>query len=128
MYEYAANLISVHDGDTLRMSIDCGFSIHFLTPDPAKDLPQSLRVYGYDAPELGRPDKLGEQARDAALAWFAAHPAPYRLHTVKDHSDKYGRYLADAIIASDDHDLINDQIVAGWLKPYLGSGPKPTWP
>jgi micrococcal nuclease len=128
VYEYEAKLVSVHDGDTLRMDVDLGFSVHFLTANPAKDLPQSLRVYGYDAPELGRADGLGEKARDAVIAWFAAHPAPYRLHTVKDHSDKYGRYLADAIIASDDHELLNDQILAGWLKPYTGSGPKPISP
>src|SRR5439155_15705096 len=94
MYEYQATLVSVHDGDTLRMWVSLGFSIHYLTPEPT--LPPSLRVYGYDAPELGRPDGLGEQARDAVIAWFAANAGPYRLTTIKDRADKYGRILAEA--------------------------------
>lgn len=126
MYEYLASLISVHDGDTLRMSVDLGFSIHYLTP--AETLPPALRLYGADAPELGRTDGLGEKARDALSAWFADHLGPYRLQTVKDRGDKYGRILALAIIAADHHDLIGDLTVAGWLKPYFGVGPKPTWP
>ncbi|SRR6266566_5815512 len=108
------------------MNVDLGFSIHYLTPEPT--LPPSLRLYGYDAPELGRVDGLGEQARDAMVAWFAAHPAPFLLRTVKDRGDKYGRILAEQIVAGDGRELINDLIVAGWLKPYLGVGPKPVWP
>jgi len=119
-------LVSIHDGDTLRMNVSVGFSIHYLTPEVT--LPPALRFYGYDAPELGRADGLGEQARDALIAWFAQRPGPYELHTYKDRGDKYGRILASAILASDGHEVINDMIVAGWLKPYSGSGPKPEWP
>lgn len=128
MYEYEAALVDVHDGDTLRMDVDLGFSVHFLTPNPRKDLPQSLRIYGHDAPELGRPDKLGEQARDAVAAWFALHAPPFQLKTVKDHRDARGRYLVLAIVAADFHELITDQVAAGHLKPYPGWGPKPSWP
>src|SRR5439155_11536923 len=122
MYEYQATLVSVHDGDTIRMFVSLGFSIHYLTPEPT--LPPALRLYGYDAPELGRPDQLGEQARDAVIAWFGAHAAPYVLRTVKDQGDKYGRILARSVVAADGHELIADQVTAGWLKPYSGSGPK----
>src|SRR5437762_2178377 len=108
MYEYEASLVAVHDGDTLRMNVDLGFSIHYLTPNPLRELPQSLRVYGYDAPELGRVDRLGEAARDAVIAWFASHPPPYRLQTIKDRGDKYGRILAVAITGADDRELITD--------------------
>lgn len=108
------------------MSVDLGFSIHYLTPET--NSPPSLRLYGYDAPELGRRDKLGETARDSVIAWFALHPPPYRLQTVKDKGDKYGRILALAITAADHHELVNDQVIAGRLKPYAGVGPKPTWP
>jgi len=128
MYEYQTTLVDVHDGDTLRMDVDLGFSVHYLTANPLKDLPQSLRIYGYDAPELGRTDKLGETARDAVIAWFALHPPPYRLQTIKDHIDKYGRILALSITADDNHELVNDQVIAGYLKPYTGNGPKPVWP
>jgi micrococcal nuclease len=126
LYEYLAELVSIHDGDTLRMNVDLGFSIHYLTPEVT--LPPALRIYGYDAPELGRADGLGEVARAAMVAWFATHGGPYRLHTFKDRGDKYGRILAEAVVASDERELVNDLIVAGWLKPYLGVGPKPVWP
>jgi len=125
---YRANIVSVHDGDTLRMDIDLGFSIHFLTPSLDNNLPMSIRIAGYDAPELNRIDKMGEQARSAVLLWWTNHPGPFMIHTVKDSEDKYGRYLVDAIVDKDGADLINSMIALGWLKPYTGQGPKPIWP
>lgn len=127
MYEYLATLTGVHDGDTISMDIDVGFSIHFLTPQTGNS-PQSFRFHGMDAPELGRPDKLGEQARDAVSKWFTVHAGPYRVITYKDHTEKYGRYLLLTVLAMDNSELINDQRLAGYLKPYIGYGPKPIWP
>lgn len=128
LYWYKAIITGIHDGDTLRMEIDLGFTVHFLTPSMRSNLPMSLRVAGYDAPELGRADLLGEQARDAMLQWAQDHPGPYMIHTVKDSEDKYGRYLVDTITDIVGSDLIQSQIALGWLKPYTGSGPKPVWP
>lgn len=128
MYEYMAVVTGVHDGDTLRMEVDLGFSVHILTPT-LNNLPASLRIFGFDAPELGRPDTLGEQALAFVLEWLKANPGPYMIHTIKDHTDKYGRYLVDqvtSIITA--KDLIQAEIAAGWLKPYSGQGPKPVWP
>lgn len=125
-YTYDATLVSVHDSDTFRMQVDCGFSIHFLSP--AETLPQSFRVYGYDGPELGRADQLGEQARDAVIAWFAENPGPYEIHTIRDRGDKYGRFLVEYVRSTNMSELVRAMVTAGWLKPYTGSGPKPTWP
>src|SRR2546430_15665120 len=122
LYFYKATITGIHDGDTLRMEIDVGFTIHFLTPSLKSNLPMSLRIFGYDAPELGRPDTLGEQARDSLIAWTQTHPGPYMIHTVKDSEDKYGRYLVDLISDINGADAITYQIVSGWLKPYTGSG------
>lgn len=127
MYEYFATLTGVHDGDTISMDIDLGFSIHFLTPKTGNS-PQSFRFEGYDAPELGRPDKMGEMARDAVQRWFTLHSGSYVITTFKDHTEKYGRYLLLSIKANDGSELINDQVLAGYLKPYKGYGPKPVWP
>ena len=131
MYEYEASLISIHDGDTLRLSIDLGFSVHFLTPNPENE-PQSIRFLGYDAPELkarkADPNGLGEEARDAVAAWFGLHPPPYTVKTEKDRTEKFGRYLIRSLTSADTHELIGDQVQAGYLKPYSGSGPKPVWP
>jgi micrococcal nuclease len=120
MFEYRAIVLSVHDGDTLDLDVDLGFRIH--------NIQMVMRLAGVDAPELKRADRLGELAREALTGWLAAHPGPYTAHTEKDHTEKYGRYLLSALVAADSHELINDQMAAGYLKFYTGNGPKPTWP
>jgi micrococcal nuclease len=119
MYEYAAVLRSVHDGDTVRLDVDLGFDIHHAALD--------VRLLGIDCPELGRPDRRGEQARDFTNAWFYGHAGPYRLTTVRDRVDKYGRYLA-TIAAPDGAVLASDLLGAGLAKPYSGNGPRPVFP
>lgn len=124
LYEYRVVVLSVHDGDTLRADFDLGRYVHNVDTD--------CRLAGVDAPELkarqSDPDGLGEQARAAVRSWLATHPGPYTARTVKDTTEKYGRFLIAALVAADGHELIADQTAAGWLKPYTGSGPKPTWP
>ena len=120
MYEYSATVLTVHDGDTLRLNIDLGFDVFEGNMD--------MRLFGVDAPELKRPDKLGEKSRDALKAWLVAHPGPYVVTTVKDKTEKFGRYLVKTFIAPDGHEMITDQKAAGYLKPYTGKGPKPAWP
>lgn len=119
MYEYAAALVAVHDGDTLRLDVDLGFDIHHAALD--------VRLLGIDCPELKRPDGLGERARDFVVAWFAQHTGPYAIRTMKDRQEKYGRFLA-TVAAADGVDLAGALIVAGLAKPYDGRGPRPVWP
>lgn len=119
MYEYLASLVSVHDGDTYRFNVDLGFDIHHVALD--------VRLAGFDCPELGRPDQLGETARDFVVTWFAGHAGPYVLMTLKDHTEKYGRYLG-IIHAPGDHDLAADLVEVALAKPYNGHGPRPSWP
>jgi len=120
MYDYLAGVVSVHDGDTLRLNIDLGFKVHNEDMD--------IRLFGVDAPELKRPDRLGEHSRDALKKWLVDHPGPWVVTTIKDHSEKYGRYLIRTFTAADKHELIADQKAGGFLKPYSGDGPKPVWP
>lgn len=120
MYEYRATVKAVHDGDTITLDVDCGFDWHMTHLD--------VRLAGVDAAELNRPDALGENARASLLSWLTAHPGPYVITTEKDHTEKYGRYLVSALIAVDQHELIGDGLIAGWLKMYSGRGPKPSWP
>lgn len=74
MYEYAAKLVSIHDGDTLRADVDVGFSV---------TIRMDLRLLGLDCPELKT------EAGKAALAWvkdyFAAR-GDFIIRTVKDKS------------------------------------------
>jgi endonuclease YncB( thermonuclease family) len=118
LYEYLASLVSVHDGDTYRFDVDLGFDIHHANLD--------VRLAGFDCPELGRPDGLGEKAREFVIAWFAGHSRPYRLMTIRDHTEKYGRWLG--VIHAGGADLAADLVQGGLAKPYSGRGPRPAWP
>ncbi len=117
MYTYQASLVSIHDGDTFHLDIDLGFHVHVVSED--------MRIFGYDAPELGRLDKMGETARDWVATWFARCGNLVVVRTHLDRGDKFGRILAERIIASDAHELVADMVAAGYLRPYSGQGPKP---
>lgn len=91
MYEYAAQVVKVVDGDTINVEVDLGFDIDFGMP---------LRFAGINAPEHGTPEG------DAATAYLTqllqvmpntgttTNFQPLTIRTVKDHKEKYGRYLA----------------------------------
>lgn len=123
MNSYPATLASVHDGDTFRLNINLGiFRLQLIAAE--------VRISGYDAPELGRPDKLGETARDFVVTWFnlASKLMIDVLLTDQEvaRDDKYGRILVRAvrdIIA--ERELIADMRFAKLLRPYTGRGPKP---
>jgi len=81
MYEYKAKLVSVVDGDTVRVDVDLGLNIHtYLT----------LRLAGINAPELGTPEGVAAKAYLVA----ATGDGSLVIRTVKDRREKYGRYLA----------------------------------
>lgn len=83
LYTYWATPARVVDGDTVDLTVDCGFGIR---------LAGRFRLAGVNTPELGTGE--GRAARDAALGWFAAAQAPVWVQTTKDRQEKYGRYLA----------------------------------
>lgn len=104
MYEYHAVVTSVHDGDTLRCRVDLGCDVHI-------DL--VLRFNGINAPELNT--EKGKVAHQYALSWLDTH-APggvFLLRTIKDHKEKYGRYLAEVWDISGAHCLNADLITSG---------------
>lgn len=84
VFDYpAATIVAIHDGDTITVQIDFGFSLKQT---------HILRLYGINAPELAT------QAGKDALAFLLTliHVGDVvDLKTVKDHRDKYGRILAD---------------------------------
>ena len=86
MYEYMATVVSVYDGDTIRVDIDLGFGIQMKN--------QSIRFLGVDTPEVRgeeRPDGLVARdfVRDCILGQRVM------LRTYKDTQGKYGRWLAE---------------------------------
>lgn len=110
MYEYSATLVDIHDGDTLHVEVDLGLDI---------DTKLTIRLYGLNAPELAT--AAGKASLTWVRQWFATN-APTGvcvLRTIKDHREKYGRYLG--IILSSDlvHNLNDELVTAGMAVPYF---------
>lgn len=64
MWNYAARLVRVIDGDTYELDIDLGFHV---------TMREHIRLLGIDCPEHGTPE--GTAATAYAAGWFAAHPS-----------------------------------------------------
>lgn len=88
-YVYRCEVLSIYDGDTVRVSIDLGFGV-ILKGDDGKGIP--IRLYGIDAPELrGEERREGIKSREALKIWLSE--GEIILQTIKDEREKYGRYL-----------------------------------
>jgi micrococcal nuclease len=96
-------VIDVHDGDTVRLDVDCGFRMWFRGP---------FRLRGINAPELPTPE--GVAARDALSGKL---PATVRVVTYPD-PEKYGRWLGD--IYAGDLFLNQWMVDNGFAVPYSG--------
>lgn len=125
-YRYRVTIVSVHDGDTLTVTIDLGFHLTFTTP---------IRLAGVNAPELGTRAPDGSQpgfvARDALRTFIAsfppavspatASPSPFATgwtaQTYKTGNEKYGRWLA-RVTAPDGTDLSAWLTGNGFAEPY----------
>lgn len=116
MYDYQAQVISVHDGDTLKLRVDLGFSIR-------DDM--TVRLLGLNAPELATVE--GKAAQAFADGWIKAHASPYvGVRTQKDRQEKYGRYLATIYDLADATSTLNNALLAaGHAVPWDGTGPRP---
>jgi endonuclease YncB( thermonuclease family) len=115
MYEYAATLVKLVDGDTLHADIDVGFSI---------TVAQIIRFYGVNAPEMET--QAGKDAKAWVAEWFATHCPTngFTLNTIKDRREKYGRFLG-IITAADKANLNQDLVAAGHAVPYFPKGVQP---
>src|SRR5262247_2492564 len=106
MYDYQAQVLNVHDGDTLRLRTDLGFYVRF---------DQTVRLAGLNAAEA------------FADGWVQAHASPYvGVRTQKDKQEKYGRYLATIYDLADATSTLNAALLAaGHALPWDGTGPRP---
>lgn len=99
-YIYDAMALRVVDGDTLDVEIDLGLDVRHRT---------RLRLYGLDAPELHARDprerERAEAARDRLIELVADRPLI--LRTIKDHREKYGRYLAEVTARGHEDQLVD---------------------
>lgn len=108
MYQYQAKVLRIVDGDTIDVAVDCGFSIVFS---------MKVRFYGINAPELSTPE--GQAAKIALLTQITVGDTIF-MKTIKDHQEKYGRYLAVIYKTLNDTKSVNDWMVEnGFAVVYL---------
>jgi len=89
MYEYAATITSVYDGDTVTADIDLGFGVWVQK--------QKIRLFGIDAPEVrGDEREKGKESRDWLRSQLDGQEVT--IQTVRDRKGKYGRWLGRIIV------------------------------
>ena len=124
MYQYAATVACVVDGDTVKLDVDLGFSIRQR---------MTLRLYGINAPEMVGATKVAGEAAKAFLISLLSNggevtpggvvsPAwkPLTITTYKDKGDKYGRILADLYTTGANVPVNQQMIDAGHAVAYYG--------
>ena len=96
MYEYAAELVRVIDGDTVDCVIDLGFDIKYKC---------RVRLKGINTPEVRTRDleekKRGLAAKDRVIELFEGQET-FIINTELDKKGKYGRILGTIIINNDE--------------------------
>lgn len=81
---YNAEVVSVYDGDTVRMNLELGIGV-WIRNEP-------IRLHGIDAPEVrGSERPQGLLAKEALINLMADHNLS--VQTYKDKRGKYGRVI-----------------------------------
>ena len=108
MYRYKAKVVSVYDGDTIRVDINCGFGIIKAR--------ESIRLFSINAPEIRGAEKVhGTRSRDYLRSIIL--DKEITLETIKDKKGKYGRYLG--IIHIEGYEMsVNDMMVDAGMAVY----------
>jgi endonuclease YncB( thermonuclease family) len=110
-YTYQAEVVSVYDGDTVHLLIECGLGVT-LTGERLEG--ERCRLAGINAPEL---HSVGGSESQAALAAMLSIGSIVTVQTPKDKRDNYGRPLV-TIIRSDGVDVNQAMLAAGQAVPY----------
>lgn len=114
MWEYRATVERTVDGDTVDLTIDLGFETYRAI---------RVRLNGIDAPEMNSSDPE-ERARAKMVRDHINTIIPtgsiVRVVTIKDRTEKYGRYLADIYPHSWAETLQSSLLTAGLVKAYYG--------
>ena len=114
MYEYKAKLKRAVDGDTLDLIIDMGFKI---------STEQRVRLKGIDTPETWRRKKdseeykRGMESKNYVVKRIEENNNEMVVRTDK-HAGKYGRYIAEIILADSDISLNDELIQKGLAKVW----------
>lgn len=112
-YWYKATVVSVYDGDSIRVNIDLGFG-HWWKGEDGKGV--KLRLSGIDTPELrGEERDQGLVVRDKLRELIDGKEI--FIKTEKDATGKYGRYLA-TVVTLDGMDVNEYLLLNGLAKKY----------
>lgn len=110
LYHYKAKVISIYDGDTIRLDIDLGLKT-WIRNEP-------IRLARINAPELrGSERAAGIEARDFLRSLIQEKDVV--VQTLKDDKGKYGRYLGEILFEKDGAWInINDLMVQNGHAEY----------
>lgn len=105
LYHYKAEVVSVYDGDTIRVKIDLGFGF-INNGNSGKGV--SIRLYGLNTPEVRGEERTEGLKSKEALENLILNKT-ITLKTIKDSTGKYGRYLG--IILLEDGTNVNEWLI-----------------
>lgn len=110
-YRYRAHVISVYDGDTVRAHVSLGFD--------TQAMKVQLRLIGINTPEMTGSTRAAAEAARNRLRELVLNKDVV-IDTVKDRTEKYGRYLAKIYVDIGGTWLcVNDVLVSeGLAVPY----------
>jgi micrococcal nuclease len=86
LYHYAAVVVKVVDGDTVKLNIDLGMKMWLRN--------ENVRLAGINAPEIRGEEREAGLKSKAHLEGLLPVGARVFIHTRKDKKGKYGRYIA----------------------------------
>tara|TARA_R110000824_G_scaffold374429_1_gene564949 strand:+ start:2963 stop:3346 length:384 start_codon:yes stop_codon:yes gene_type:complete len=115
MYEYNAELRRVVDGDTVDVTIDCGFNMH---------VKERVRLYGINTPESRTRDleekKRGLAAKDRLIEILESFGNKFVIKTSVDKKGKFGRLLGELISKDGDQNANQMLLEEGHAVEYFG--------
>jgi len=119
MYEYNAELRRVVDGDTVDVTIDCGFNMH---------VKERVRLYGIDTPESRTRDleekKRGLAAKDRLIEILESFGNKFVIKTSIDKKGKFGRLLGELVSRDGEQNANKMLLEEGHAVEYHGGKKK----
>ena len=113
MYEYNAELRRVVDGDTIDVTIDCGFNMFI-----------KERLYGINTPECRTRDleekERGLAAKDRLIEILESFGNSFVIKTSIDKKGKFGRLLGELISNDGDQNANQMLLEEGHAVEYFG--------
>lgn len=114
MYTYTGTVTNVVDGDTFDATIDLGFYVQMASI--------RFRLQGVNTPEIfgANATPQGHVAKAFVVDAFARAGNRIVIKSTKSfRGDKYGRWLAEVFVGTDEKSLNQQLLEAGLAIPYV---------